>query len=115
DGRLERPSPRGVGFAMAASRLLPFVIPTCRQFGVLLALGAMAATVPPAARAAEFVPKPDTYICPDSTGGAVDCYLQAVSHLYTMCRQVKSIEIIEFGYERSTEGTNGAKSEYCVA
>ena len=31
-----------------------------------------------------------------------------------MCRQVKSIEIIEFGYERSTEGTNGAKSEYCV-
>jgi hypothetical protein len=31
-----------------------------------------------------------------------------------MCRQVKSIEIIEFGYERSTDGTNGAKSEYCV-
>ena len=28
-----------------------------------------------------------------------------------MCRHVKSIEIIEFGYERSTEGTNGAKSE----
>jgi hypothetical protein len=99
---------------MAASRLLLFVIPTCRQFGTLLALGAMAAMAPPAARAAEFVPKPDTYICPDSTGGAVDCYLQAVTHLYTMCRQVKSIEIIEFGYERSTEGTNGAKSEYCV-
>ncbi len=62
----------------------------------------------------KFVPKADTYICPDSTGGAVDCYLQAVSHLYTMCRHVKSIEIIEFGYEKSTEGTNGAKSEYCV-
>jgi hypothetical protein len=31
-----------------------------------------------------------------------------------MCRQVKSIEIIEFGYEKSVEGTNGAKSEYCV-
>ena len=31
-----------------------------------------------------------------------------------MCRQVKSIEIIEFGYEKSAEGTNGAKSEYCV-
>ena len=31
-----------------------------------------------------------------------------------MCRQVKSIEIIEFGYEKSDEGTNGAKSEYCV-
>jgi len=31
-----------------------------------------------------------------------------------MCRQVKSIEIIEFGYEKSDEGVNGAKSEYCV-
>jgi hypothetical protein len=62
----------------------------------------------------KFVPKPDTYICPDATGGAVDCYLQAVTHLYTMCRHVKSIEIMEFGYEKSTEGTNGAKSEYCV-
>ena len=74
----------------------------------------------PAAGAAEFIPDPkfvpkaDTYICPDATGGAVDCYLQAVSHLYTMCRHVKSIEIIEFGYEKSTDGTNGAKSEYCV-
>ena len=38
----------------------------------------------------------------------------AVAHLYTMCRHVKSIEIIEFGYEKSTEGINGAKSEYCV-
>jgi hypothetical protein len=62
----------------------------------------------------KFVPKADTYICPDATGGGVECYLQAVSHLYTMCRHVKSIEIIEFGYEKSTEGTNGAKSEYCI-
>jgi hypothetical protein len=90
------------------------VIPTCRQVGALLALGAFAAMAPPAARAAEFVPKPDTYLCPDSTGGAVDCYLHAVTHLYTMCRQVKSIEIIEFGYEKSEEGTNGAKTEYCI-
>jgi len=60
------------------------------------------------------VPKPDTYICPHATGGAVDCFLNAVEHLYTMCRQVKSIEIIEFGYEKSEEGVNGAKSEYCV-
>ncbi|MEO5764956.1 MAG: hypothetical protein ABIR52_06570, partial [Casimicrobiaceae bacterium] len=37
-----------------------------------------------------------------------------VMHLYTMCRHVKSIEIIEFGYEKSTEGFNGAKSEYCT-
>ena len=31
-----------------------------------------------------------------------------------MCRHVKSIEIIEFGYEKSDDGVNGAKSEYCV-
>jgi hypothetical protein len=63
----------------------------------------------------EALPKQDTtYICPNATGGSVDCFLHAVEHLYTMCRQVKSIEIIEFGYEKSTEGTNGAKSEYCV-
>src|SRR5678816_3654704 len=55
------------------------------------------------------------YVCPHSDGKpALDCYFDAVAHLYTMCRNVKSIEIIEFGYEKSTEGTNGAKSEYCV-
>jgi hypothetical protein len=60
-------------------------------------------------------PKPDTYLCPNAAGTrAVDCFLNAVEHLYTMCRQVKSIEIIEFGYEKSEEGVNGAKSEYCV-
>ena len=58
--------------------------------------------------------KSDLYLCPNSTGGAVDCFLHAVEHLYTMCRQVKSIEIIEFGYERSTEGVNGAKSQSCI-
>jgi uncharacterized protein YecT (DUF1311 family) len=31
-----------------------------------------------------------------------------------MCVNVKSIEILEFGYEKSTEGTNGAKSESCL-
>jgi hypothetical protein len=59
-------------------------------------------------------PKPETYLCPHATGGAVDCFLHAVEHLYTMCRQVKSIEIIEFGYEQAEQGVNGAKSEYCV-
>jgi len=84
------------------------------------ALGVLVAVVPLVAHPAEFIPNPnfvpkaDTYICPNSTGGAVDCYLDAVPHLYTMCRHVKSIEIIEFGYEKSTEGTNGAKSEYCI-
>jgi hypothetical protein len=55
------------------------------------------------------------YVCPHADGKpALDCYLDAVQHLYTMCRNVKSIEIIEFGYEKSTEGTNGAKSESCL-
>jgi len=79
-----------------------------------LAVLGLAAAMPVAAQKAEPGPKPDTYLCPHSTGGAVDCFLHATEHLYTMCRQVKSIEIIEFGYEKSTEGVNGAKSEYCV-
>ena len=55
------------------------------------------------------------YICPHADGKpALDCYLDAVQHLYTMCRNVKSIEIIEFGYEKSAEGTNSAKTEYCL-
>jgi hypothetical protein len=55
------------------------------------------------------------YVCPHSDGEpAVECYFDAVQHLYTMCRNVKSIEVIEFGYEKSMEGTNGAKSESCL-
>ena len=55
------------------------------------------------------------YVCPHSDGKPpLDCYLDAVQHLYTMCRNVKSIEILEFGYDKSTEGTNGAKSESCL-
>jgi hypothetical protein len=84
---------------------------------LLFALGAFgfaAAAAPVAAQKAESAPKPDTYLCPHSSGGALDCYLDAIDHLYTMCRQVKSIEIIEFGYEKSDEGVNGAKSAYCV-
>ena len=84
-----------------------------------LTLAAVALLAVPAAPAAaqktEFVPKPDTYICPNAASpGAVDCFLNAVEHLYTMCRHIKSIEIIEFGYEKSGDGTNGAKTEYCV-
>jgi hypothetical protein len=81
---------------------------------VLLAVLAIAVAAPATAQKPDPASKPDKYICPNAVGGAVDCFLDAVSHLYTMCRQVKSIEIIEFGYEKSTEGTNGAKSEYCV-
>src|SRR5581483_12354652 len=55
------------------------------------------------------------YICPHADGaGALDCYFDAVAHLYTMCRNVKSIEIIEFGYENSVEGVNAAKFESCL-
>src|SRR5438874_11997415 len=55
------------------------------------------------------------YACPNTDGkGGLDCYFDAVQHLYTMCRHIKSIEVIEFGYEKSEEGVNGAKSEYCV-
>jgi hypothetical protein len=54
------------------------------------------------------------YICPNQSDSGLDCYLDAVVHLYTMCRHVKSIEIIEFGFVKAQEGVNGAKSEYCV-
>jgi hypothetical protein len=55
------------------------------------------------------------YVCPHADGqAAVECFFDAVQHLYTMCRNVKSIEVIEFGYEKSAEGTNGAKSESCL-
>ncbi|MGE5089309.1 MAG: hypothetical protein ACM3QY_09320, partial [Candidatus Levyibacteriota bacterium] len=55
------------------------------------------------------------YVCPHADRGpALDCYFDAVEHLYTMCRDVKAIEILEFGYAKSTEGTNGAKTEYCL-
>lgn len=83
----------------------------------LLLASALIGLVAPQAAAQQggFVPKADTYICPNAAGpGAVDCFLNAVDHLYTMCRHVKSIEIIEFGYENSEVGVNGAKSEYCV-
>ncbi len=79
------------------------------------ALAAATSAAPPAVHGADFVPKPDTYLCPNSAGpGAVNCFIDAVEHLYTMCRQIKSIEIIEFGYEKADEGVNGAKTEYCV-
>jgi len=86
-----------------------------RVFLVVLALSAFIAAPFAAAQKEPPPPKPETYICPDSVAAhAVDCFLNAVDHLYTMCRQVKSIEIIEFGYEKSEQGVNCAKSGYCV-
>jgi len=85
-----------------------------RNLLALIAVGVLGFATPVLAQKADAAPKPETYLCPDATGGAVDCFLHAVEHLYTMCRQVKSIEIIEFGYAQSTEGTNATKSEYCI-
>ena len=87
------------------------------RFVVAVAAATVASFVQPAT--AETIggnPGPaHNYICPEADGmPALDCYFDAVGHLYTMCKHVKSIEINEFGYEKSTDGANGAKSEYCV-
>jgi hypothetical protein len=59
--------------------------------------------------------KVDPYICPTKTqGSGLDCFLEAVPQTYTMCRHIKSIEIIEFGMTGAQEGVNGAKTEYCI-
>lgn len=82
-------------------------------------VAALAVLLSPAPATAETIggnPGPQfNYVCPNSDGKpALDCYFDAVAHLYTMCKHVKSIEIIEFGYDHSTEGTNSSKSEYCL-
>ena len=69
--------------------------------------------VAPAASAQKFDPG-SVYICPTHSETGLECYLDAVVHLYTMCKHVKSIEIIEFGHAQAQEGVNGAKSEYCI-
>ncbi|MEP6996404.1 MAG: hypothetical protein ABI900_02085 [Betaproteobacteria bacterium] len=59
--------------------------------------------------------KVDPYICPTAVNGSgTDCFFEAVPQTYTMCRQVKSIEIIEFGLEGAQQGVNGAKTEGCI-
>ena len=78
-----------------------------------IALILAAALFLPAAHAQKFEAG-SVYICPNHSETGLDCYLDAVVHLYTMCRHVKSIEIIEFGHVKAQEGVNGAKSEYCV-
>ena len=92
---------------------------------VSLVIGTLALLATSAAFAQSYLAKPQmvggnagpahNYVCPNVDGGpALDCYIDAVRHLYTMCKHVKSIEIIEHGYERSDEGTNTSKSEYCI-
>jgi hypothetical protein len=59
--------------------------------------------------------KVDPYICPTKTDSSgLECFLEAVPQTYTMCRQIKSIEIIEFGLTGAQEGVHGAKTEYCI-
>jgi len=59
--------------------------------------------------------KVNPYICPtEAQGSGLDCFLEAVPQTYTMCRQIKSIEIIEFGIGAAQEGVNGAKTESCI-
>ena len=87
----------------------PFSLP------LFLALAAFAAGPAPAQTIGGNPGPQYNYVCPHADGQpALECYLDAVQHLYTMCRNVKSIEIIEFGYEKSAEGTNSAKTEYCL-
>ena len=85
-------------------------------FLIVLAAVAAGAAGPAPAQTIGGNPGPQhNYVCPHADGQpALECYLDAVQHLYTMCRNVKSIEIIEFGYEKSAEGTNAAKTEYCL-
>ncbi|MEP6678760.1 MAG: hypothetical protein ABJB78_05640, partial [Betaproteobacteria bacterium] len=64
------------------------------------ALVSLAAALIPAGALAETIggnPGPQhNYVCPNADGKKpLDCYFDAVMHLYTMCRHVKSIEIIE--------------------
>jgi hypothetical protein len=59
--------------------------------------------------------KVDPYICPTtSQGSGIDCFLEAIPQTYTMCRDIKSIEIIEFGLAGAQDGVHGAKTEYCI-
>ena len=64
---------------------------------------------------ADALDKVDPYICPTmQKGTGVQCFLEAVPQTYTMCRQIKSIEVIEFGLIGAQEGVNGAKTEGCI-
>ena len=81
---------------------------------MLVSAAVLAAATPALAQKGDPVPKRETYLCPHNDATAIDCYLDAVDHLYTMCRVTKSIEILEFGYEKSDEGVNSAKTQYCI-
>jgi hypothetical protein len=76
----------------------------------LLAVGALLPALP-----AYALDNVDPYICPTALhGSGTDCFFEAVPQTYTMCRQVKSIEIMEFGLAGAQVGVNGAKTEGCI-
>lgn len=67
------------------------------------------------ATAAYALDKVDPYICPTmEKGSGTDCFLEAIPQTYTMCRHIKSIEVLEFGMTGAQEGVNGAKTEGCI-
>jgi hypothetical protein len=136
--RLPRPSVRveaatANGVPFAAGRRLVGGSSAVRSKGVVVSalplslavLAFAAAAVAAPVQAQSYLARPQAiggnpgpahnYVCPNADGGpALDCFLDAVRHLYTICKNVKNIEILEFGYEKSDEGTNPAKSESCV-
>lgn len=68
-----------------------------------------------APHAASALDKVNPYICPTAAkGSGLDCFLEAVPQTYTMCREIKSIEIIEYGMDGAQQGVNGAKTESCI-
>ena len=83
-----------------------------RQYRAI-ALLAFAVLLP--ALPADAVETFNPYICPTApSGNGTECFLEAVTQTYTMCRQVKSIEIMEFGLAGAQEGVHGAKTEGCI-
>ncbi len=90
-------------------RVLKFSFATV--FAVLSTIGYGTLT----AGSAYALDKVDTYICPAMhQGSGTDCFLEAIPQTYTMCRQIKSIEVIEFGLTGAQEGVNGAKTDGCI-
>ena len=80
-----------------------------------LALPLLAAVMLLSTSGAHPLDRVDPYICPRALNGTgTDCFFEAVPQTYTMCRQIKSIEIIEFGLAGAQEGVNGAKTQGCI-
>ncbi|MDR1529729.1 MAG: hypothetical protein LBS40_04945 [Burkholderiales bacterium] len=54
------------------------------------------------------------FVCPHTDRiNATECFIDATEHLYTVCRQVKAIELIEHGFDKAEDGANAFKSDFC--